>query len=94
MNKLEELKALRVKRATCPPEPSDEREYLELMQEYNELSAKIDVLTNELLPQLIAVTEAAQAVDWYGVFVKNDEERNCINVLRNALLPLTKDADK
>ena len=57
---------------------------------------KKEALRDELLPHLIAVAEAAKAAHnrWESVDWKAEPTAGFMNTLRDALLPLTKDADK
>ena len=101
MNKLEELKALLAEEERCA-----ERWILAANTESNDGSIKPDwvnfrnakasrnSLVTYLLPHLIAVAEVAKKIDWPNACLKNYEERILVNVLQDALLPLTKDADK
>ena len=94
MNKLEELKALlnkyeealRVIRFV----PFDSH----AIQAHKDAHFTLQKQAVALLPDLIAVAEAAEKIDWPNVYLKNYEERILVNVLQDALLSLTKDADK
>jgi thiamine pyrophosphate-dependent acetolactate synthase large subunit-like protein len=101
MNKLEKLKALskekdkwRLEWINAQNANDDDEVIRSYHAEYRRAIKALDIFKNELLPDLIAVAEAAKGIDWSNVCLKNYEERHLVNVLQDALLSLTKDADK
>jgi len=101
MNKLEELKALMAEEDKREKDwrkarlrSSDKSLIESLLADFREVRDDRRCLSDELLPHLIAVAEAAKGIDWPNACLKNYEERILVNVLLDALLSLTKDADK
>jgi len=103
MNKLEKLKALskekdkwRLEWINAQNANDDDEVIRSYHAEYRRAIKALDIFKNELLPDLIAVAEAAKAVHdrWESTDWKAEPTAGFMNALRDSLEPLTKEIDK